>query len=86
MDGSCKIRKKSIYNQTGRNMNSASRPSRCSKRKWCMLVSFNTFFDKIFCKEKPNVENSAQIKPIISNDNSVIVAIATPATIGIKLI
>lgn len=35
--------------------------------------------------EKPSVENSAQTKPITSNDNSVIVAIATPVTIGTKL-
>lgn len=39
----------------------------------------------MFCIEKPSVAESAQINPIISNDNSVIVAIATPVMIGIKL-
>lgn len=50
-----------------------------------MPVSFKTFFEKIFCRENPNVAESAQINPIISKDNSVIVAIPTPVIIGIKL-
>lgn len=50
-----------------------------------MPVSLSTFFEKIFCIENPSVADSAQINPIISNDNSVIVAIATPVMIGIRL-
>lgn len=51
-----------------------------------MPVSFNTFFDRIFWREKPSVADNAQINPIISNESSVIVAIPTPVIIGIKLI
>lgn len=48
-------------------------------------MSFSTFFDRIFCNENPSVADRAQISPVISNDNSVIVAIPTPVMIGIKL-
>lgn len=44
-----------------------------------------TFFENIFCKEKPIVDINADIKPIILKEISVIVAIPTPVIIGIKL-
>lgn len=85
MVGSFITLKKSMYSQTGRNRNNDNRPRTCSSRRWWMPVSFKTFFDIIFCSENPSVADSAQINPNISNDISVIVAIATPVIIGTKL-
>lgn len=39
----------------------------------------------MFCNEKPIVDMSALIKPTMSNEISVKVAIATPVIIGTKL-
>lgn len=50
-----------------------------------MPVSLSTFFDRMFCRENPSVADNAQISPSISNDSSVMVAIATPVIIGTKL-
>lgn len=83
--GSYMILVKSTHSQTGRKRNNAKRPRICNRRRWWMPVSFNTFFERIFCNEKPSVADRAQINPTISNDSSVIVAIPTPVMIGIKL-
>lgn len=66
-------------------MNSARRPSTCSSRKWWTPVSRSTFFEKMFCSEKPTVATSALIRPIMSNEISVSVAMATPVMIGTRL-
>uniref|UniRef100_A0A182TK71 Uncharacterized protein n=1 Tax=Anopheles melas TaxID=34690 RepID=A0A182TK71_9DIPT len=63
-------------------MNRASRPSMCSRRRWCTPVSFSTFLEKMFCSEKPIVAISALTSPITSNDSSVSVAMPTPTMIG----
>lgn len=83
--GSCIIRKKSTYSHTGKNRINAKRPRTCNNRKWWMPVSLSTFFDRMFCRENPSVADNAQISPSISNDSSVMVAIATPVIIGTKL-
>ncbi len=44
----------------------------------------STFFEYIFCNEKPNVESNALIRPVILNEISVIVAMITPTTTGIS--
>lgn len=44
-----------------------------------------TFFEKMFCIEKPMVEMRALIRPSMSNEISVTVAIATPVMIGSRL-
>lgn len=44
-----------------------------------------TFFEKMFCMEKPIVEMRALIRPIISKEISVTVAIPTPVIMGSRL-
>lgn len=44
-----------------------------------------TFLEKMFCMEKPMVEMRALIRPSMSNEISVTVAIATPVMIGSRL-
>lgn len=41
-----------------------------------------TFFEKIFCSENPHVATKAEIRPNMSKDISVMVAMATPRIIG----
>lgn len=53
-----------------------------SKCRWWIFVSFITFLQKMFCREKLRVAKSAQLSPTTSNDSSVTVARTTPSTIG----
>ena len=41
-----------------------------------------TFFENIFCKEKPSVATSALMSPMISNEISVTDATMTPPMMG----
>lgn len=43
-----------------------------------------TFFENIFCNEKPHVARRAEPSPKMSKDISVMLAIATPIMMGTK--
>ena len=68
--------------QTGRNMMAAMRPSLCSRRRWCMPVSFRAFLENTVMIAKPAVAMRALSSPTMSKEISVRVATATPSTMG----
>ena len=48
------------------------------------MISFETFFEKMFCREKPTVAAMAERRPRRSKESSVAEAIPTPEMIGIS--
>ena len=62
---------------------SKQNPNRINIFKKSLFIE-HTFFEYMFCSEKPNVESRALIRPNKLNEISVTVAIVTPIMMGIN--